>query len=241
MFWQSVVSGFLAFFDWHILVGALGIGIASVLHPFIAGLAMGDGESGGRMGTGCLIMLLGGPLVQAISVSAFILFCLPAIIGNGGFLPMDYVASLAGPVMKTGLIAFGLVMIMCFIPIIGRLITNTPGVTVFLQGILMLQPITKNLLYAISGGKELPPDVFPSFWHSVGYVIIGIGICWVVLVLVLTVLDERKKRTNPIGHMMDQYRSPPSGGMTIVGMFIGPIFGILPLLMYGQYIYISLS
>ncbi len=241
MFWQSVISGLIAFLDWHIIIGAIGIAFASVLHLLITGFTMGDNESGGRLGAGCLLMFIGGPLVQALSVSVFILFCLPAIIGTGGFTPLELVSMLLWPVIKIGLIAFGIVFVLCIIPIIGDIITSTPGVTIFLQGIFMLRPITNNLFYAISDGEILPPSVFPSFLNSLGYVIIGIAICWGLLLIIAFIFDQVKKRRNAIEYIYSQYDSEPTIGMVFIGMFLGPIFGIIPLLMYGQYISFSLS
>lgn len=176
-------------FDWHILVGMVGVSTAAILHPMIVGLTMGDNKSGARVGSGCFLMIVGGPLIQAIAVSAFVLFCLPAIIGGQGFTPTVAIGTLFWPVFKTGFLAMLMVLVLCFIPIVGRLIAETPGVPVFLQGIFMMKPISKKLYYAISDGTRLPDSAFPSFWSCLGYVVIGIALCWVGVICLTIITD----------------------------------------------------
>jgi hypothetical protein len=241
MFWQSVGAGITSLLDWHILVGMAAVSIASILYRVIVGLTVGDGESDARVGTGCFLMIVGGPLIQAVAVSAFVLLCLPAIIGGQGFTPAAAIGPLFWPVFKAGFLAMLLVLVLCFIPIVGRFISKTPGVPIFLQGIFMLKPISKKLYYAITGGARLPDSAFPSFWSCLGYVVIGLVLCWVGFICVALLADQVKKRRDPLGHMLAQYRSEPSIGMMILGMFVGPVLGIVPLLMYGRYVGFSIQ
>ena len=241
MFWQSVGAGLSSILDWHILLGMACVSIASILYPVIVGLTMGDGESGARTGAGCLLMIVGGPLIQAAAVSGFVLLCLPAIIGGQGFTPAAVIGPLFWPVFKAGFLAMLLVLAFCFIPIVGRFIADTPGVPVFLQGIFMLKPISKKLYYTITDGTRLPDSAFPSFWSCLGYVVIGLVLCWAAFICLAIVADQVKKRRDPLGHMMDQYQSQPSSGMMILGMFIGPTLGIVPLLMYGRFVGLSIQ
>lgn len=241
MFWQSVGAGITSLLDWHILVGMAAVSIASLLYPMIVGLTMGDGESGARIGTGCFLMIVGGPLIQAVAVSGFILVCLPTIIGGEGFTPAAVIGPLCWPVFKAGLLAMLLVLVLCFIPVVGHFIANTPGVPVFLQGIFMLKPISKKLYYTITDGVKLPDSAFPSFWDCLGYIAIGLALCWGGFIIVALVADQIKKRRDPLKHLMDQYRSEPSPSMMILGMFIGPVLGIVPLLMYGRFVGLSIQ
>lgn len=221
--------------DWHVLVGIAGVSAAYLLYIVIVGLTIGSGESSTRVGAGCLLMTVGGPLVQIAAVSGFVLVCLPSIIGSGGFTPRPFIEPLLRPVFMTGFVAGLIVLLLCFIPFIGRLISNTPGVSVFLQGIFMLKPITKTLYQDVMG-EGLPDSAFPSPWNSLGYVLIGMVLCWTTFMVLAFIADNIKKRTNPIDHFLDQYGSEPTNAMTLIGAIIGPAFGIVPLLMYGQYV-----
>lgn len=241
MFWQSVSAGILAIFDWHIIVGAIGVSlICLVIVPLTTGLIAGGGDSSGREKAGCIFILIGGPILQAAAVSGFILFCLPAIAGNGGFTPLGLIGPMLWQVFKIGLLAMLVVIFLSIIPVVGAVITKTPGVPIFLQGVLMLKPILKTL-YSASEGNKLPDSVFPSFWHCLGFVLIGIAVCWVALSIIAAIGNEIRKKRHPIEHMIDQYRNVPSTGELIVGTVFGGFFGIVPLLMYGQFVQLSLA
>jgi hypothetical protein len=241
MFWQSVIEGVSSLADWHVLVGVVGVSLVSVLYLVVSGLLLGNASSGARVGAGFAFMFVGGPVFQALAVTGFVLLCLPVIIGSGGFTPAALVGFLWWPVVKQGFIALIIVIVLCFLPIIGRIIAGTPGVPVFLQGVLMLKPISKGLYYVITGGRELPDSAFPSFWQSIGYLVIALVLCWVAFLVIALVSDQIKKRTDPLQHMLDQYQSEPTGAASIAGMFIGPVIGIIPLLMYGRYVHLAIG
>lgn len=60
-------------------------------------------------------------------------------------------------------------------------------------------------------------------------------------VAVALIADQVKESTDPGGYLMDQYRSEPGSAMTLIGMLIGPMLGIIPLLMYGQYVALAIQ
>ena len=110
MYWQSIGYGILGFFNWHIVIGVLAICIMSLFTPVAVGIIGGHGKSGMRQTTGFLTMIIGGPIIQAIAMSLFILFFLPAILGNGGFTPYSIMQSLFWPIAKTGTLSLLLVL-----------------------------------------------------------------------------------------------------------------------------------
>lgn len=240
-FLRSVSAGVASLFDWHILLGIAGVSAASLLYLIISGLIVGNSDSGPRMGAGCLLVLFGGPLVQILSISGFILLFLPAVIGNGGFTPSEIVGPLLWPVLKSGFWAMLLVIAIGIIPIVGGIVSNTPGVPLFLQGIFMLKPTTQKLFYAMSNGRELSDDAFPSFWQCIGYVVIALALCYAGIAIAAIISDQIKKRRDPVGHMMSRYSRDSSQVGVLIGMLIGPALGILPLLMYGKYIGLSIQ
>jgi hypothetical protein len=240
MFWQSVGGGFLNLFDWHVLVGALGVSFITLLHPMLIALITGGGEK--RFGIGVAFAMFGGPLFQVIAVSGFILLCLPAIVGTGGFTPSQAIGVLFWPVFKAGMWAMLIVLLICFIPIVGKIVSDTPGVPVFLQGILVIKPIYRNLYRAING-ERLPNDVFPGFWYSLGYIVIGVALCYAMLLVVFLIGDQIKKRRDPFGHMTDRLlqKSDPPTSVKLFTMMFGPAIGVVPLLMYGKYLSLQLQ
>jgi hypothetical protein len=240
MFWESVLLGIKALADWHILVGIAFIVAASFIPMVIASAAIGDGESTARSTTGCLMAGVGGPIIQAIAVSLFILVCLPSLLLGKGFTPVEVIAQAAWPVMKSGLVALVIVFVLCIVPGIGKLVSSTPGVTIFLQGIIVFRPIARDLYAIVANGEKLPADVFPGFWLSIAYIGIGIALTWLGLILLALVDDQYQKRADPAGHLIRSYTNEPSGFQVIIAQFVGPICGILPLLMYGRYVALAI-
>lgn len=248
MFWQSVGAGLAGLADWHVQAGILGAALASALFLVPAILVMpGDQDSGAlagaRTGCGCVLALLGAPLCQAAAVTGFLLLCLPAVLGTGGFTPAAAIASLAWPVFKVGFWAFLLVLVLCIVPGLGKLITSTPGVPVFLQGIFILKPILRDLYPIFADGAHLPDSVFPTFLHCAGYVTIGLVLSVTAFFALFLIREKMRERTDPLGLLLEQtqQRPTPSPREQLIAMFLGPLLGVIPLLMYGRYVSLALA
>ena len=233
MFWQSVLLGIQGFSDWHIWVGILGILLTVMLWRLISGLVVGDGESGIRGAVGC-VMSLAEIAVQALAVSLFVLFCLPSLLSGSGFTPAAVISEALVPVLQSCFVALGLICLLSFIPIVGGMISGTPGVPIFLQGILVFGPLTRYLYEVGTHGKKIPVEAFPNFWLSLGYIGIGVVIVHVFLFIVAWIVD--RSRRSELG-----FDSGPSPLVLLVGALIGPVVGILPLLMYSKYVALYLK
>jgi hypothetical protein len=140
-------------------------------------------------------------------------------------------------VLKSGLVAMLFVLGLSIIPVIGHFVAKTPGVPLFLQGIFVMKPLIKQL-YAATTGNQLPEEAFPGFWYCTGYIIIGIVVCYVIFIVAGLLETQIRKRTDPIGHMISEYSSTSEDTpiLALLGLAVGPIFGIFPLLMYGRYV-----
>ena len=244
MFIQSVIEGIKAIFDWHILLGMAGVSIVSVGFITAIGAMMTAGSEsteGARTGAGCLLYALGGPVIQALSVGFFILLLLPALLGDGGFTPAEVVGALSGSLVKVTFLSLLVVLILCFIPGFGKLISDTPGVITFMIGIFIMKPLISRFYKAVTDQK-IPSEVFPGFFACVGYVIVGIILCYALFVVLALVRDQMKRRSDPVGHMMEQYGvGGQSGNMQLVGLLVGPAIGLIPLLMYAKYVALKLQ
>jgi hypothetical protein len=225
MFWQSVILGLQGFGNWHILVGMLGMMVLTFLWRLIAGLIFGGAESGVRAAAGCFMFSLGGIVVQALAVSLFVLICLPSIVLDEGFTPSRVVSFTAAPVLKTGLISLGLLCLLCFLPVVGRLISETPGVPTFLIGIFVFRAMMESLYE-----YQLSDKAFPDFWLSLAYIGIGLFIAYSATFTLVTVVGNIQKRVNPSGYEPSDLRLS-----LLIGALVSPVVGIIPLLMYGKY------
>lgn len=244
MFFQSVIEGIKAIFDLHILVGMAGVSIVSVGFIMAIGAMMASGSEsseGARTGAGCLLYALGGPVIQALGVGFFILLLLPSLLGDGGFTPAEVVGALSGSLVKISLLSLVVVLLLCFIPVLGKLISDTPGVITFMIGIFIMKPLISRFYKAVTDEK-IPSDVFPGFFACVGYVIVGIILCYALFIVLALVRDQVKRRSDPVGHMMERYGGGgESGSMQLVGMLVGPAIGLIPLLMYAKYVALKLQ
>lgn len=84
-------------------------------------------------------------------------------------------------------------------------------------------------------------DVFPGFFSCVGYFIIGVILTWIALIVVSIAAEKIKKKRDPVRHMIDQHSQEATGFQFLVGQFLGPALGVLPLLMYGKHIAIGVQ
>lgn len=117
----------------------------------------------------------------------------------------------------------------------GPLISGTPGVPVFLQGIFVLGPLTRYIYEGVTHGKHLPDAAFPNFWLSLGYVAIGLVITYALLFVISFIEEQLQRRFNP------ENESGQSGVSFLIGALLGPVVGILPLLMYSKYVALYLK
>jgi hypothetical protein len=222
MFWQSVIDGILAFFSWRIILGTLVVALISLVPMFLGSFIFASEGSGVKKGMGFFLAAIGAPIVQAIAISFFVLFCLPSIIGDGGFTPASVVWDLRWPIIKAGIIAMVIVLFISLIPILGRFISDTPGTTIFLQGIFVMKPFIKSIFSEY--GYQLPDEFFPGILACIGYVVIGVIVCF-AMACVISMVDMR----------LQKGREPEPLFSEFLAVAIGPIAAILPLLMYGRY------
>jgi hypothetical protein len=230
MFWQSVVLGIQTLGNWHIWVGIVGFMVVMLLWNALVSIIAGQSESSPRMVVGCFIGSLGSVLLNGIAVSFFVVICFPIILFGNDFLPLPVLTATAGSTLMIGLKSLLVVVILSFVPVIGQFISEGPGVTFFLQGILVLRPIAEDLYRHFFPGHVLSPSAFPSFWLSLAYLIIGCVLAFFAIGLV-AFLESKLHRD-----------SEGSGAITmILGVFLYPVCGVLPLLMYGKYIALAVQ
>jgi hypothetical protein len=115
-----------------------------------------------------------------------------------------------------------IVLFISLMPILGRFITDTPGTTIFLQGIFVMKPFIKSIFSEY--GYQLPDEFFPGILACIGYVVIGVIVCF-AMACVISMVDMR----------LQKGREPEPLFSEFLSILVGPITGILPLLMYGRY------
>ncbi len=241
MFWSSVGQGLSTLSHWEVWVGILAIGGANLALLFAVGWIFASSRSVGGAASAMGFHMIGGPIIEATAITAFVVLLLPTLLGGDGFTPSEMAIALMPRAIKYGLCALLFVITLCFVPVVGQLITNVPGLATFLQGILILRPVSRLIITATLGKERMSNDVFPGFFACVGYFIVGLILTAIAFMLISVVADRIRQERDPVGHMLDQYGQEPTALQSLVGLFLGPSLGVIPLLMYGQHIAIGVQ
>ncbi len=242
MFLSSVLNGLIAFFDWHVIAWVFAITTISVTNYVIGTTVLPNfivHSNKGHLLAMCSWLFT--EIILAIAISLFVLFCLPYLIGIGGFLPLPAARVIWWPFTKIALTALLLVLILSILPVTGRAMATIPGVPLFFQGLFIAQPLTREVFYA--AGISIPKDWFPGFWACAGYIVVGTVLAILLTCLGTIVSNAIQKKRDPAGYQFSLLEQKYGQGIPHSTFFeitiahvAGTIAGILPLLMYGRYV-----
>jgi len=224
MFWSSVLGGLKILLHWQVWVALIIYGIATGAWLIGIGLLFGREESGGRMALGCLTHMIGGMVFQAVLLSVMIFFLAPIMLGGDKVIPIKYMIEFFWPIAKSGLIAMAIVFIIACIPIIGGLISNTPGLADFISGIIIFRIFSATFIEIFLEKSKISANIYPGFWYSVFYFLIALAISYGGL-LIITSIKMVVSRNNYDDDVF----------MIALAPVIVKLFSLLPLFMYAQY------
>lgn len=230
VFWMSISEGLLILRHWQVWVAVIlymAINLAFLMIISIATIGKGD-QSGGRMAMGCLFHTVGGAVLHALLMGSMVAFLLPILLGGTSATPISAIVSLLWPIVKAGVIAIVVVTILAFIPLIGQLIADSPGIHAFLEGVIILRVLSGYAIDQILTEADVQGIVYPGFWESIGFLVIA-GVLVRVVMFGVALLSVPLKDTTG-GELMT---------MT-VGPVLGVLGGIIPLFMYSSYIRLSI-
>ena len=140
IFWMSVIEGLAVLGHWEVWASVILYLTAVFVFMTIGATVMGVDEYGGRNISGFLFYIIGASLFQGILMSLMLFFLLPILLVRGASATTvaEIVVSL-WPIIKIGVIASILVTISCFTPLIGGFIRSSPGIQVFLEGVIIFR------------------------------------------------------------------------------------------------------
>lgn len=246
MFWSSVRDGLYTFLDWKVLGIILLCFIAHSLFLMFVGGIIGNGENKTRETKGCLTLMFGGLFIEAIILSLAIFFLMPILLGGNGLLPIEALGILFWPVLKAGLIAVFIVLILTVLPIIGRVISGTPGLTTFLQALIIFRIFSSSFIDIYVEQLDVSSaSLYPGFWHTIGYALVAFIFVSIALAVIHFVRETYRKRTMSSTQLLIERLSPqrpePTGFDYFIGQVIMRILGFLPLFMYASYVVLQLQ
>lgn len=223
MFWDSVLAGLKVLMYWETYVAGLEYLAVFYVPIFIAGMVMEKSE-GGVPVAGCLSMLL-LPVLQVAAMAVMILTIAPIIFGfaedAAWSFPWQLISIAPGAFFKLVGILVVAAVILAFIPILGQLQSLQ---TLVLGGIALV--FVLGIFESINPGiLKGSVDFVPSFWFSVGLIVIGGIMSWVGMMVAALIATGIETAVEGLGQLMQLIMFP-----------IGAIFGFIPVFMYGAWL-----
>jgi hypothetical protein len=184
MFWQSVLGGFSVLVHWQVWV-ALVLYVALILGWLIGiGLLIGNSDSGKRVATSMLAHMIGGPIIQSLLLGCLVLYLTPLMLGGDEAMPLGFFAAFAWPITKACLLAMVLTFAMMFMPLVGGIVANTPGVDAFIQGMIIFRLFSAAFIehFIEQAGLQVA-NLYPSIWACLGYFALAMVFVYISLVI----------------------------------------------------------
>lgn len=229
MFFQSVIQGFNIFTHWQVWVAI--IMYVAIYFAYLISLNtfFNKDDTNANIVVGCLVYTFGELLIHAFLMGSMIAFLLPILLGGTSATPVLVVISSLWSIIKIGLFATIAVMIIGFIPPFGQMISRTPGVQAFLEGLIIFRIFSSQIIYQLQTTSPIDVIIYPGFWATIGFIIIALALVTIVII-VLTFISVYLENT-VIGELMPE----------VLGPIIGVLSGFLPLFMYSTYVRLAIQ
>jgi hypothetical protein len=114
---------------------------------------------------------------------------------------------------------------------VGGFIANTPGLSDFIQGIIIFRLFSATFIEHFLEKASLSKDIYPGFWQSLGYFILAtifVHACLLAFAAAGTKLSR------------DRYSGEGTPSM-FAGMIMVRLLGLVPLFMYASYAILNIQ
>ena len=221
MFWDSVLAGLKVLTYWETYVVGLEYLAIFFIPIAIVGIVMEKSE-GASAAAGCLSMFL-LPVLQVAAMAVLVLTLAPIIFGfaedAAWSFPWKIITMAPGAFFKLVGVLVVASIALAFIPILGQL-QSLQTLVLGAIALMFVLGIVDSINPGIVKGRV---DFIPSFWFSVGLIVMGGIMSWVgMMVAALIVTGIEMATEEGLGQLI---------------MFpIGAIFGFIPVFMYGAWL-----
>jgi cytochrome b561 len=227
MFWDSIISGFSVLGTWQFWAASLSFIAIFIFLFVILGFGIAKTmENGKTAPIGCLAGMILPILLQVVSITLLVVFLLPILMGGDELTPLTYFNEEWWKILKAGFIGFIILMLIGFIPVIGDLATQIPGVSVFVIGMIIFHALIGSTLQGILEINNIEKDLTPGFWTIIGFIIFA-----AIIVLILTTLIGISLMT--LGIIDEEILE---NGALLIGPAIGVVPGLIALAIYISYV-----
>jgi hypothetical protein len=232
MFWQSVLGGLGVLAHWQMWVALIVYAVLQFAWLIVIGMTMGKSDAGGRMAAGCLTHMIGGTILQSLLLGGLVFFLTPLMLGGDHAMPLGFFTTFAWPIVKACFLALVISFVVAFLPIVGRMITDIPGLDAFIKGLVIFRVFSAGFIESLLERANLHvANLYPGFWASVGYFVLAavfVYICFFIF--------------SALGATVSRNRFTGEGAPTFfIGMALMEILGLLPLFMYANHVTLAIQ
>lgn len=226
MFWESVIDGILLIARWEIWIGGI-LYLGGILggYALLGVLMESDNPVSGVVG--CIGSAIIAPFLHGIFLTLVVAWLMPIALGGPSATPVGFVLGHFGAVVIAAISAVLFALAASFLPIVGGLVANVPGVMTFLVGVVSFRVLAGSQLESIASEASISNSIYPGVWASIGFLAVTGILVSSQLVIANLPLRER--------------HSPTESWDWFLSQLIGIVGGFLPVLMYISYVGNSLS
>jgi hypothetical protein len=185
LFWRSLWDGFGLLTLWQVWAGIFFYVVAYFVYLFAFSKMVGEDENAGRQMAGCLTNLIAGPVVSGILTSIVVAFLLPIMLGGKEALAFSDIAGFFDQIAIAGIAGVGAAIGIGFVPVVGSMLTDAPGVHTFIIGVVAFRILAGGAVQQIleKAGRPMV-SVYPSIWLTLAYIGVAVAFVYIVIVLV---------------------------------------------------------
>jgi hypothetical protein len=232
MIWEAIKTGMEIIGQWQFWVAALIFSIIFVLLFFLIGLGLSKTIENEKTALlGCVGGAIFPTMIQVVFISMLVVFLLPLLMGGDELTPLSYLSDEWWRIVKAGFFGFVILMLIALVPVIGEISTNTPGVSIFIIGMVIFHRIAGSSLRYVQEINGTNIDIKPDFWTITGFIILAWVIVWLFTLVIVGILTSVNILNNEI----------MESGALFLGPIIGVIPGLLALSVYISYILLKLK
>ncbi len=232
MIWEAIKTGLEILGHWQFWVASIIFSAIFIITFLLLGFGLSKTmENQKTVVLGCVGGAILPSLLQVFFISMLVVFLLPLFMGGDELTPLTYLSDEWWRIVKAGFFGFVILMLIAFIPVIGQMATNTPGVSIFIIGMVIFHRIAGSSLRYVQEINGTNIDLKPDFWSIIGFIILAWIIVWLFTLVIVTILTS----LNVISDDMMET------GALFLGPAIGVIPGLLALSVYISYVILKLK
>jgi hypothetical protein len=229
VFWDSVLGGFGLLLSVRIWVGLVLYIVANLFTLGIGGALFSKDKT---VAAGCLFTALVRPALGAVFISLFVVSLFPVMLGAKEAVGFQMIRTMLWPICAAGLIAFIIVMLLGFVPILGSLISESVTLPTFIQGVIVFRFFMAAVMASLPENEQPSnTNIYPGFWETIGYLLIAAVFARLAIFLSALIMAKSAQTG---------WEDKAENLGVIIGLVFGVVGGFLPLFMYVQHVHHAL-